>query len=197
MLPRIVDRACGSAALRPWRTRAASGLRGVVVEIGFGSGTNLSAYPGEVERVLAVEPSSTARRLAERRIERSSITVEHVGLDGEALPIADASCDGALSTFTLCTIPDVEQALAEVFRVLRPGGRFHFLEHGLSPDQRVARRQRRLDPLERRFAGGCSLIRRPLELVVAAGFEVESTESCYVGGPKPWTWITVGSTIRP
>jgi SAM-dependent methyltransferase len=192
-----VDRACGTAALRPLRDRAATGLRGVVVEIGFGSGTNLDAYPPDVERVLAVEPSLVARRLAAPRVQRSSIVVDHVGLDGEALPLDTASCDGAMSTFTLCTVAHVEQVLAELFRVVRPGGRFHFLEHGLSPDRRVARWQHRLDPIERALAGGCHLTRRPAELVASAGFDLEMVESSDVKGPKPWTWVTVGWAVRP
>ncbi|MGA1556157.1 MAG: class I SAM-dependent methyltransferase [Ilumatobacteraceae bacterium] len=197
ILPRLVDRACGTAELRQWRELVVAGLTGTVVEIGFGSGSNLSAYGHGVERVLAVEPSATARRLAADRVAESSIAVEYVGVDGASLPLGDASCDAALSTFTLCTVPDVEQALAELLRVVRPGGRFHFLEHGLSPEAGVARWQRRLDPIERRLAGGCHLTRRPADLVEIAGFGIESVESFHVRGPKPWTWITLGRAIRP
>lgn len=190
VLPRLVDRACGTAELRQWREQVAAGLAGTVLEIGFGSGLNMSAYPAEVTNVHAVEPAGTARRLAERRIAASPIRVEHVALHGESIPLPDASCDGALSTFTLCTIPDVERALAEVRRIVRPGGSFHFLEHGLAPDERVARRQRRFEPLQRRLAGGCHLTRRPDALVVAAGFSIERIESRYAKGPKPWVWFT-------
>jgi ubiquinone/menaquinone biosynthesis C-methylase UbiE len=168
-----------------------------VVEIGFGSGLNLPAFPPEVELVYAVEPAATARRIAEARIAASHVRVEHVGLDGQAIPLPDASCDGALSTFTLCTIPDVEAALTEVRRVLRPGGRFHFLEHGLSPDEGVARWQHRLEPIQKRVADGCHLTRDPAALVRAAGFEVERTESRYGQGPKPWTWFTEGAATKP
>lgn len=174
-----------------------AGLSGTVVEIGFGSGLNMAAYPPEVHLVYAVEPASTARRLAERRIAASPVSVEHVARRGESLPLDDDSCDGALSTFTLCTIPGVEQALAELRRVLRPGGRFHFLEHGLSPDPSVATWQRRFEPLQKRLADGCHLTRDPSELVGAAGFEVERVESRYAKGPKPWTWLTEGAAINP
>ena len=120
-----------------------------------------------------------------------------MGLDGARLPLADASCDGALSTFTLCTIPDVTAALAELHRVVRPGGRFHFLEHGLSPDASVATWQHRLEPIQKRLADGCHLTRDPTELVRAAGFEIERSESRYASGPKPWTWMTEGVARKP
>ena len=167
------------------------------MEIGFGSGLNMPAYPPEVERVHAVEPAAMARRIAEKRIAASPIPVDHVALRGESIPLDDESCDGALSTFTLCTIPDVEAALAEVRRVLRPGGRFHFLEHGLSPDPSVATWQRRLEPIQKRVADGCHLTRDPTELVRAAGFEIERSESRYATGPKPWTWMTEGAAVKP
>lgn len=120
-----------------------------------------------------------------------------MALRGEAIPLDDASCDGALSTFTLCTIPGVEEALAEVRRVLRPGGRFHFLEHGLSPDPPVATWQRRLEPIQKRVADGCHLTRDAAELVRAAGFELVEVQSRYARGPKPWSWFTVGIAIKP
>jgi len=206
ILPRLVDVSCANAEMDPWRDRAVAGLTGEVVEIGFGSGANVGRYPPEVTRIYAVEPAELARRRANERIERLRAErgagaplaeVEQVGLDGQHLPLADDSCDGALSTFTLCTIPDVEQALRELRRVLRPGGRFHFLEHGHSPDPSIATWQRRLEPWQRRLAGGCHLTRDSAELVRAAGFELESSESRYARGPKPWTWFTVGRAIAP
>ena len=197
VLPRLVDRACGTRELRRWRRDVTAGLSGTVVEIGFGSGLNMPAYPPEVSLVYAVEPAATARRLARRRIAESRVPVEHIALRAESIPLGDASCDGALSTFTLCTIPDVEGALAEIHRVVRPGGRFHFLEHGLSPDEPVAAWQRRLEPIQKLVADGCHLTRDPTELVRAAGFEIDRVESRYATGPKPWTWMTEGVATRP
>lgn len=197
VLPRLVDRACGTPELRQWRERVVAGLSGTVVEIGFGSGLNVPVYPAGVTLVYAVEPALTARKLAAERIAASPVRVEHVGLNGESIPLADGSCDGALSTFTLCTIPGVEQALAEVRRVLKPGGRFHFLEHGISPDAKVATWQRRIEPVQRRLADGCHLTRDAAELIRAAGFDVVSAESRYASGPKPWTWMTEGVAVRP
>ena len=192
ILPRIIDRACGTPELRAWRQQVAAGLHGTVVEIGFGSGLNLEVLPDEVDTVLAVEPARLARHLAEERIAAGRVAVEHVGLDGQQIPLDDDSCDGALSTFTLCTIPDVDAALAELRRVVRPGGRLHFLEHGLSPDTTVARWQRRIEPLQRRLADGCHLTRDPADLVRRAGFELEQVSSRYARGPKPWSWFTEG-----
>lgn len=192
VLPRLVDRACGTAELRQWRSNVVVGLHGDVVEIGFGSGLNVPLYPAEVRRVFAVEPAATARRLAEQRVAAADVPVEHVGLRGEEIPLDDESCDAALSTFTLCTIPDVERALAEVRRVLKPGAALHFLEHGRSPDPDVLRWQQRLEPMQRRLADGCHLTRVPDELVVAAGFELVRAESRYASGPKPWSWFTEG-----
>jgi ubiquinone/menaquinone biosynthesis C-methylase UbiE len=197
ILPRVVDLTCGTRELERWRARVTEGLSGTLVEIGFGSGLNIPLYPPEVHEVYAVEPALTARRLAEPRVSESPVTVHHIGLRGEEIPLDDDSCDGALSTFTLCTIPGVEQALAEVRRVLRPGGRFHFLEHGRSPDAGVATWQRRLEPMQKRVADGCHLTRDAAELVEAAGFELERVESRYGRGPKPWTWLTEGAAVNP
>jgi ubiquinone/menaquinone biosynthesis C-methylase UbiE len=180
-----------------WRAGVTSGLRGRVIEIGFGSGLNVAHYPPTVEVVLAVEPAEVARRLAGRRIAASSIPVEHVGLDGQSIPLEDASCDGALSTFSLCTIPDARVALSELRRVVRPGAAFHFLEHGLAEDPAVAGWQRRLDPWHCRMAGGCHLTRDIPTLVSDAGFVMDRVEQRYAKGPRPWSWFTMGIAINP
>jgi len=196
VVPRLVALTCGASALSGLRARTAAGLSGRVVEIGFGSGYNLPHYPPDVERVLAVEPSATAWRMASRRIGATTVPVEQVGLDGQSIPLDDASCDGALCTFALCTIPDPVAALAEVRRVLRPGGRFHLLEHGLSPDARVATFQHRVEPLQRRIADGCHLTRDPVALVRQAGFRVEEVDQKYGAGPKAWAYLTRAATVR-
>jgi SAM-dependent methyltransferase len=197
LLPRLVERACGTAELRPWRERVTAGLHGRVVEIGFGSGLNVPHYPDDVEVVLAVEPAELSRRLAAPRVQASPVDVQHVGLDGQSLPIDDHTCDAALSTFTLCTIPDVGAALGEVRRVLKPGGRLHFLEHGLSPDASVATWQRRLDPIQHVVGDGCHLTRDAIALVEAAGFTIDWVDQRYGRGPKPWSWFTAGVAVSP
>jgi len=197
IVPRVIDRMCGADAVRRWRAEVTEGLTGRVVEIGFGSGLNIDLYPPDVDVVLAVEPAAVARRLAEKRITRSDVRVDHIGLDGQAIALADASCDSALSTFTLCTIPDVALALSELYRVMRPGARLHFLEHGLSPDPAVAAWQRRLEPFQRRLADGCHLTRQPVELITGAGFTMVRVDERYAKGPKPWSWFSAGIAAKP
>lgn len=197
VLPRFIDFACGTSAMRPWRQEAAQDLKGQVVEIGFGSGLNLAHYPDGVERVLAVEPATVAKKLAEKRVIARGIPVRNVGLDGQQLPLDDDTCDSALATFTLCTVPDPEAALAELARVLRPGGSFHFVEHGLSPDPKVAAWQHRIEPWYSPLAGGCRLTRDVPALVREAGFHVESCRQEYAPGPKPWSWFSIGVALKP
>lgn len=197
VLPRLIDRACGSAQLMRWRARVADGLHGDVVEIGFGSGLNVPVYPDAVQRVWAVDPSVTARRLAHDRIAASSVTIDHIAPRGEALPLADGSCDGALSTFTLCTVGDPTTVLAELHRVLRPGAQLHFLEHGLAPDPGVQRWQHRINPLQKRLADGCHLTRDPLDLITNAGFDIVDQHARYVPrAPRAWGWFTGGVARR-
>jgi ubiquinone/menaquinone biosynthesis C-methylase UbiE len=185
VLPRILDVTCGTKAVEPLRRRVCDGLAGDVIEIGFGSGLNVPFYPAAVTGVAAVEPSELSWKLATRRLRATAVPVQRSGLDGQALPFADDSYDAALSTWTLCTIPDVAAALAEVRRVLKPGGTLHFLEHGLAPDEPVRRWQRRLDPLQQRIAGGCHVTRPIADLLTAAGFTIEELDVFYEkGAPK-------------
>jgi SAM-dependent methyltransferase len=191
VLPHLVELTCGGRDMERWRSRATDGLHGEVLEIGFGSGLNLPVYPDDVTKVWGVEPNLRARAMAVERMAAAPFAVELVGLDGQSVPLPDRTCDAALATFTLCTIPDPSLALAEVRRVLRPGGTLHLLEHGAAPDPSVATWQRRLEPLQRRLAGGCHLTRDPVALAEAAGFEVDEVQRRYARGPKPWTWFTV------
>lgn len=179
VLPRIVDATCGIAALEPHRRRVCADLHGEVLEVGFGSGLNLPFYPATVTGVRAVEPADLAWRLAAERVASSRVPVERAGLDGQHLPFVDETFDSALVTWSLCTIPDPVAALVEVRRVLRPGGTIHFLEHGLAPDADVRTWQRRLEPIQRRVAGGCHLTREPVVMVEAAGFAVDEVEHFY------------------
>ena len=192
ILPRVVDKACATGEISRQRATVTDGLAGRVVEIGFGSGLNLPHMPAAVERILAVEPSETAQRLARARLAESPIPVEFIGVGGDLLPVDDESVDAALTTFTLCTIPDVSRALRELMRVLRPGGRLHFFEHGLSPEPRVARWQHRLTPLQRRLFGGCHLDRPIDQLIGGAGFEIASLHNRYLKGPKTPGYIYQG-----
>lgn len=195
VVPRIIEVACANKRMVPLRRRALERVSGTVLELGFGSGANLPAYGEAVERVVAIDPSETGRRLAASKLAASPITVDFAGLDGQDLPLDDDSVDNAVSTFTLCTIPDAHRALREVRRVLRPGGTFTFLEHGLSPDAKVARRQRRYNGVQQRIAGGCHLDRDIDALVRDAGFDVDSS-TFYIAGPKVLCFMYSG-TARP
>src|SRR3954453_10979439 len=200
IVPRITDAALDNRDVPRHRERVVTGLRGTVLEIGFGSGLNVPVYPPEVERVLAVEPSMLGRQRGAERIAACPVPIEFVGLDGQAIPLADDSADSALSTFTLCTIPDVTAALHEVRRVLKPGAELHFLEHGLSPDRGVARWQHRLDGFEQKVAGGCHLIRPTDELLRDAGFEIRELVEDEMAGPKvmaPWAHLYEGVATAP
>ena len=198
-VPRITDRALATADVAALRAAACRGLSGRVLEIGFGSGLNLRHLPEEVTSVSAVEPSAVGWALSERRRSGAAVPVTRTGLDGQRLAEADETFDAVLSTFTLCTIPDVARALVEVRRVLRTGGRFHFLEHGLSPDAGVARWQARLEPLQKRVFAGCHLTRDVPALVAGAGLLVEEVTASYLPGPaviRPFCYEFVGTATR-
>ena len=197
IVPHLVNWTCGTAGLERWREQACQGLSGVVVEIGFGTGLNVPFYPRQVELVYAVEPSSVATKLAAKRIARSAQPIKLIGLDGQSLPLAEESCDSALMTFTLCTIPNAPLALQEILRVLRPGGQLHFLEHGKAPDASTARWQERWDPLQKRVAAGCHLTRDPLELIGQGGFDSVWVEQRFARGPRPWSYFSVGVARKP
>lgn len=182
VLPRIVNVACGMRSSEPLRRRVCEGLEGEVVEIGFGSGLNVPFYPASVTGVDAVEPADVAWSLAGRRLAATEVPVRRSGLDGQALPFPDDRFDAALSTWTLCTIPDAGAALHEVRRVLKPGGALHFVEHGLAPDESVRRWQHRLEPVQKRLFGGCHLTRPVVDLLSGAGFAITALDVFYEEG---------------
>jgi ubiquinone/menaquinone biosynthesis C-methylase UbiE len=196
VVPRVVDLCCGTKPLGVLRARTAEALSGDIVEIGFGSGLNLPHLPDAVDRVAAVEPSAVGQRLARRRLAASRVPVEFVGLDGQELPVPDDSFDGGLSTFTLCTIPEVTVALAELRRVLRPGATLCFLEHGRAPEPKVAKRQGRLNAIQRRVAGGCNLDRAIDVLIDDAGFEITRLDAYYMKGPKTHSYFYEGVAVN-
>jgi ubiquinone/menaquinone biosynthesis C-methylase UbiE len=193
IVPRILDKACGMKSNTEMRRRVCEGLRGEVLEIGFGSGHNVPHYPPAVTAVAAVEPADLGWRLAGKRLAAATVPIERKGLDGQSLPLPDDSCDTALSTWTLCTIPDVAAALQEVRRVLKPGGTLHFVEHGLAPDDKVRVWQHRLDPVQKRLAGGCHLSRPIVDLLKDAGFTITDADAFYEKGvPKFVGAMTLG-----
>lgn len=198
VLPRCINLVCSTKTVRPLRERACAGLHGRVVEVGFGSGLNIPFYPTAVTSVAAIEPADTGWKLAAKRVSAAPVPIERTGLDGQKLPLPDNSCDAALSTYTLCTIPDVTAALDEIRRVLKPGGTLHFLDHGLAPDEKVRRLQHRLDPLQQRLFGGCHLTRPIADLVTEAGFTISELDTFYEkGAPKIWGAASLGVAAAP
>ena len=194
VLPRITNFACGAKALDPLRIRACQSLTRAVVEIGFGSGPNVPFYPSSITHVAAIEPTRLGWQLAAERVQAAPVPVRWSGPDGQRLPVPDDSFDAALSTWTLCTIPDVAAALTELRRVLKPNGTFHFLEHGLAPDEPVRRWQRRVEPVQKRLFGGCRLTRPITDLVTEAGFIVTELDAFYQqGAPKCGGAIYLGA----
>jgi SAM-dependent methyltransferase len=157
VFPRLCDCLMGLPALSEHRKRLLADVGGEILEIGFGTGLNLTHYPEHVRRITTVDPNPGMNKLARRRIEASGIEVDQRGLGGEALTFDDETFDCVVSTWTMCSIAEVGRALGEVYRVLRPGGRLVFLEHGLSDDPSVQRWQRRLNPIEGLLADGCRL----------------------------------------
>ena len=179
VLPRILNAAGGNKRLDPLRRQVCEGLAGDVIEIGFGAGLNVPSYPAAVTSVAAVEPSDVSWKLADARLRGTNVPISRSGRDGQLLPFSDNSFDAALSTWTLCTIPDPAAALRELRRVLKPGGTLHFLEHGLAPDERVRRWQRRLEPVQKRIAGGCHFTRPIVDLLRSAGFTIKELDVFY------------------
>ena len=188
ILPHVIDFACGQEPVAHQRERVVPMAVGRVVEIGLGSGLNLRFYdPEKVTAVIGVDPAGEMLAKAARRTAGLAFPVEMAALDGESLPFEPASADTVVVTYSLCTIPSPEQALAEMRRVLKPGGRLLFAEHGAAPDAGVAKWQDRLDRwVWPSIAGGCHLSRRPDRLIEAAGFAFDRLERGYIEKtPRP------------
>jgi ubiquinone/menaquinone biosynthesis C-methylase UbiE len=196
VVPRFTDLLMSRSELTPIRARVAASLDGDVLEVGFGSGLNVPHYPPAVTRVRAVDPATIGRKLAAKRVAASNVPVQYVDLDAQALSLESASIDHVLTTWTLCSIPDVARALSEIRRVLRLGGSFHFVEHGRSPNSKVARWQDRLTPIQRRVAGGCHLNRPIDQLVRNSGLELTQLENYYANGPRPFGYMFEGVATK-
>lgn len=193
VLPHLIDFACGMGAVMKTRAQIVPQAEGRVLEIGIGSGLNLSFYdPAKVSVIVGVDPSAAMQKLAQQRAAEISIPVEMIALELGQIQAADASFDSIVCTFTLCTIPDAMAALQEMRRVLKPGGKLLFSEHGLAPDMPVVRWQNRLTPLWKPFSGGCHLNRDIPALIRAGGFSIGQLDSSYLKGPRPMTWVSRG-----
>lgn len=197
ILPYLFDWSLSSASLAPYRQQLLKNVKGEVLEIGFGTGINLSYYPETIHRVVTVDPNPGVHRLAQKRIQASNITVDHHILQGENLPMSSDRFDSVVSTFTLCSIANAQQALQEIYRVLKPGGQFFFLEHGLSPDPAVQTWQNRLTPVQKIIADGCHF-NRNIRALVAHQFENIQLENFYLEQePKFIGYLYKGIATKP
>lgn len=186
VLPWIVHLACSTKPTMRQREKVVPSASGRVLEIGIGSGLNIPFYdPGRVEHLYGLEPSEEMTRIAARTASATSLEIEFMSAGGEEIPLDDRTVDTVLTTYTLCTIPDVVVALREMARVLRVGGQLLFCEHGVAPDAGVRRWQNRIDPLWRRVGGGCHLNRDIPALLQEGGFEVDRLETMYIPGWRP------------
>ncbi len=198
-LPRLVDLVLSDRLVGRWRHKIVSGAHGRVLEVGFGGGLNLPHYTDDVDAVVAVDPSTTGWNLAQERIAAFGRPVERVSEDAAVIDLPDQSVDTVISTWSLCSIPDVASALDEIARVLKPGGEFRLVEHSIAPSPRVNTIQRRIQPVWGRFSGGCHVDRDIAGLVANAGFDVSTLTSEYAFRRlpvQPWSWFVSGSTQR-
>jgi ubiquinone/menaquinone biosynthesis C-methylase UbiE len=197
VFPRLLDLVMSSRLLHAPRDRALAPARGRILEIGFGTGMNLTHYPPNVKRIEAIDPDLDLDRLSMPRMAKSAIAVDFHHLDAAHLPFEDARFDTVVSTFTLCSIADVVHALGEIRRVLKPGGQFLFLEHGRSPDPRVARWQDRLNDAWKPLAGGCHLNRPVRAMIGDAGLALTDAQDYYLKhAPRFLGFLTEGVALR-
>jgi ubiquinone/menaquinone biosynthesis C-methylase UbiE len=196
VLPHLLDLACNVRPVQQQRRRVVPQARGRVLELGIGSGLNLAHYDqAVVTEVIGVDPAAQPGRLIEKRIAASGLQVELVRLSAEKIPLADASFDTVVMTYTLCSIADPALALAEVRRLLKPSGRLLFCEHGRAPEDAVRRWQERINPWWQRIAGGCLLDRDIPALLTRAGLTACEMHAGYIKGPRPLAYNYWGSAM--
>ncbi len=196
IVPRLTHLAMRQHYLVRFRRRVIGAAEGRVLEIGIGSGLNFPIYGATVTSVIGLEPSSELLRMADTRASCATVPIRLLDASAEAIPLDTDSIDTVVTTWTLCTIPDAPRALTEMRRVLKPGGRLLFVEHGRAPEPRVARWQDRLDPLWSRLAGGCHLNRKMDDLIAGNGFRIDGMTNARLPGPRTHTFLYEGSA-RP
>src|SRR6202048_2154224 len=196
ILPRLCDLAMRNKQLLPYRERVIAAAEGRVLEIGVGSGMNLPFYRPPVREVLALEPAAQLMTMARSASRASSMPVTFLEASAEAIPLDKHSVDTIVTTWTLCSIPQAATAIADMRRVMRPGGKLLFVEHGVAPDEGVRRWQDWLTPAWRRISGGCHLNRPIRSMIEAAGFRVDRIATGHMPGPKTMSFINEGSARR-
>lgn len=192
VLPRMIEAACSQKPMTELREQYVPRASGDVLEIGIGSGLNLAHYSSRVTSIIGLDPAPELTVRARQRAQAIAVPVEVLEVSGEEIPADDARYDSLVCTWTLCSIPNVYAALREMRRVLKPGGRFYFIEHGRAPEPKVVRWQHRLEPLWKKIGGGCHLSRRADELIQDAGFSLPERSTGYQPGPKFAAFMTHG-----
>ena len=196
ILPYLLDWSLSDPNLGLHRQEILAGVKEEVLEIGFGTGLNLPYYPNHIKTIVTVDVNPEINKLAQKRIQSSDITVDCKVLNGESLPMADNTFDSVVSSFTLCSIADVEQALAEIYRVMKPGGKFFFVEHGLSNEPKIQIWQNRLTPIQKAIAGGCHL-NRNIRQIVENQFDTVRLKELYAdNSPKIMAYLYKGIATK-
>ena len=196
IFPYLLDWSLSDSTFNQYRQEVLAEVEGEVLEIGFGTGLNLSFYPDEIHKIITVDNNPGVHKLAQKRIEKSTVTVDHRILSGENLPMADSTFDSVVSTWTLCSIEKVEQAVKEIHRVLKPGGKFFFIEHGLSNEPSVQTWQNRLNPIQNVIADGCNLNRNIRSIVEQEFNKVDVKEFYADKTPKFMGYMYKGVAIK-
>ena len=195
ILPRLIHLAMQREEFAPYRERAVATATGRILEVGIGSGANLPFYGAGAHEIVGLEPSSRLAAMARQAAIHTPLPLTVIEASAEAIPLDDRSIDTVVMTWTLCSIPAAIPALREMLRVLKPGGRLLFVEHGLGPDPRIRKWQHRLTPCWKHLAGGCHLDRAINTLVQDAGFRIEKLDTGYMRGPRPLTFLYEGVAV--
>ena len=196
ILPRLIEAGCSQPLLMKLRAQYVPQAQGKVLEIGIGTGLNLEYYDANSVQLTGLDPAEELTGHAKGRAQQLELPISMLGVSGESIPTEDQSFDALVCTWTLCSIPNVEGALKEMHRVLKPGGKMFFIEHGQSPDASVHRWQQRIEPVWKRIAGGCHLTRKADDLIADAGFNITETDCGYLPGPKFAAYMTHGIAVR-
>jgi ubiquinone/menaquinone biosynthesis C-methylase UbiE len=197
VLPRMLDLTMGMKPIMKQRAKVVPLAHGRVLEVGIGSGLNLSFYDkSKVDRLVGLDPSPELGAMARTRAADAGIDVDWLALSSERIPLPDSSIDSIVITYTMCTIPDVHSALLEMRRVLKPGAKMHFSEHGLAPDESVRKWQNRLNGVWGRIAGGCNINRSVPTMLDDAGLKIDKMDTMYLPGPRPWTFTYWGTASK-
>jgi ubiquinone/menaquinone biosynthesis C-methylase UbiE len=197
IFPRGCDILMSMSVLAQHRKEVLEGVSGNILEIGFGTGLNLVHYPDSIKKITTVDVNEGMNLLAQKRIDQSSISVDNLTLNGENLPMEDESFDSVVSTWTMCSIKNIDQTLCETYRVLKPGGRLFFIEHGLSDDPKIQKWQNRLNPLQKLIGDGCHINRKINDIIETQNMSIEKLERFYMAkSPKCLGYSYKGSAVK-